>query len=242
MSRPLLTLSEIPEGPSPLYERIADQLRARIEAGVWGGGQQLKAEGDLAADLGVARGTLRKAIGVLVDSGHLVQRHGIGTFISQRRGVELGGRFESLGERMTRGGMDFRTAVLERELLADDDAFGGPVLRLSRLRSTSSGPVSVLANAVPLALAPGLETADLSATSLYGLLDQLGVSIARAELTFSAVPADARAAELLDVPERSPLLHFTQTTYGTDDRVIDQAETWIRPDRHQPSVTLWRSN
>lgn len=63
---------------------IADQLRTRIMGGELGPGDRLPNERDLAAQLGVARPTLREAIRLLVGEGFLNSRRGNagGTFVS----------------------------------------------------------------------------------------------------------------------------------------------------------------
>ncbi|MDX2377413.1 GntR family transcriptional regulator [Microbacterium sp. LRZ72] len=242
MTHPLLTLTSVPDGDEALHERIAEQIRRRIDAGVWGRGQQLKREIELADDLHVARGTLRRALRSLVESGHLVQRHGVGTFIAGEPSHVTA--FESLGERLERGGIRFETTELAREIASAGDwgagAEAGPALVLRRLRTAEGAPVSLLLNAVSLRAAPGLTETDLSGRSLYATLaDDFGVVIERSDLIFTAVPADHGTAHLLAVDAGSPLTHMSQISYTQRGEVVDVASAWIRPDRHQPGVTLW---
>ncbi|WES62806.1 GntR family transcriptional regulator [Microbacter sp. GSS18] len=242
---PSLTLEHLPGGSAPLYERIADEVRRRVDAGIWSRGHRLRSEAELAADLNVARGTIRRAIALLVESGHLVQRQGVGTFVSGREGLRIPGRFESLGQRMERNSVGYTTLELEREIVEVTQPSGAPVrsLRVRRLRLLDGVPMSVLVNQIPLDVAPGIEEVDLVTMSLYTLLERsFGVAIERSEMTFGAVAADEGLSALLDVPIGAPLTHLVQSTYGPGDVCIDDAETWIRPDRHQPTVSLWRTN
>ncbi|WOF22988.1 GntR family transcriptional regulator [Microbacterium betulae] len=244
---PLLTLTGVPDGVDPLYERIAGEVRRRIDSGLWGNGQQFKSEPELAADIGVARGTLRRAFTDLVRTGHVVQRQGLGTFVSPEKAGGRGRTFESLGERMTAAGMEFETRVLGRHM-REPGSWGarpenGPAVQLRRLRSANGEPVSVLHNCIPTALAPTLTTTALDGRSLYRVLElDFGLALGRSDLTFAARAADAELAGLLRVAPGTPLTHLSQVTFGLDDRtVVDIAETWIRPDRHQPTVSLWRN-
>lgn len=59
-------------------------LRADLDGGRWPPGTQLPSEGALAAELGVGRSSAREAIQALARDGHLVVRHGIGTFACAR--------------------------------------------------------------------------------------------------------------------------------------------------------------
>jgi GntR family transcriptional regulator len=55
-------------------ERLAAELRRKIESGEWPGGEQ-------AATHGVSRATVVKAVRALVDEGLVVTRQGWGTFV-----------------------------------------------------------------------------------------------------------------------------------------------------------------
>jgi len=76
----------IPRGgtPSPKYQRLAADLRRRIDTGEWQGGDQLPVEGDLEQYYGVARNTVRLAVDVLVNEGRLVRMQGKGTYLKQQ--------------------------------------------------------------------------------------------------------------------------------------------------------------
>jgi GntR family transcriptional regulator len=64
------------------YGGVAAALRERILAGEWGPGEAIHAESALAQSYGVAVGTIRQALSLLVEDGLLERRHGKGTFVS----------------------------------------------------------------------------------------------------------------------------------------------------------------
>jgi DNA-binding GntR family transcriptional regulator len=66
------------------YERIAAELRRRIEAGDFPNDSPLPSEADLVAEYGVSRNTARRAYRHLVDAGVVVVRHGAGAFLAPR--------------------------------------------------------------------------------------------------------------------------------------------------------------
>jgi GntR family transcriptional regulator len=68
-----------PESPVLAYVQVADLLAARIEAGELTG--RMPAERDLAAEYGVAYGTIRRAMEVLRERGLVESVHGRGTFV-----------------------------------------------------------------------------------------------------------------------------------------------------------------
>lgn len=66
----------------PAHRRIATALTEAIEQGRYGPGARLPAETDLAAELGVSRGTLRQALRALRDDGLIEAVPGRGNFVT----------------------------------------------------------------------------------------------------------------------------------------------------------------
>lgn len=70
-------------------EAIARSLKERIDRGDWGDGARLPPERDLAASYGVARNTIRRALGLLGDSTPITRTVGRGTFVESRASASL---------------------------------------------------------------------------------------------------------------------------------------------------------
>jgi GntR family transcriptional regulator len=68
----------------PIYQQIADDLRAQIESGKLRPGQQLETEGELIKLYGASRNTVRDAIKRLTGLGLVVPRPGQGTFVVEK--------------------------------------------------------------------------------------------------------------------------------------------------------------
>src|SRR5688572_21603781 len=68
----------------PLYQQLQRALREAIEKRILGPDDALPSERQLAAELGVSRITVRKAIDGLISEGLLVSRQGSGNFVSTR--------------------------------------------------------------------------------------------------------------------------------------------------------------
>lgn len=68
----------------PLFLSLAQQLRARVDAGEWANGDPLPTERALASSYAVGINTVRRAVGRLVDEGALVRRQGAGTYVAHR--------------------------------------------------------------------------------------------------------------------------------------------------------------
>ena len=76
------------EGPTPLYRQLAEILRGQIEAGELAPGRSIPSEAVLTRRYGVARGTARKAVGVLRDAGLVSFVFGRGTFVVPPAGTD----------------------------------------------------------------------------------------------------------------------------------------------------------
>src|SRR3546814_452373 len=72
-------------GAIPIYRRLADELRRKIDDGVYAPGHCIGAENDLCQSWGVSRSTVRRALTELADTGLLVSRQGLGWFVSEPR-------------------------------------------------------------------------------------------------------------------------------------------------------------
>jgi DNA-binding GntR family transcriptional regulator len=67
------------------WQQVADEIRRRIEAGVYRPGMPIPAERRIAEELGVAINTIRRAVGVLRDEGVLETLPSKGTFVVDRQ-------------------------------------------------------------------------------------------------------------------------------------------------------------
>lgn len=67
------------------YDRIAAELRAKISRGAHPAGWRLPAETELAAEYGANLGTVRRAMATLEAEGIIERRHGVGTFVKEKR-------------------------------------------------------------------------------------------------------------------------------------------------------------
>src|SRR5215208_4371574 len=70
-------------GFRPLYRQVRDVLVKRIADGVWQAGQVLPSEPEIAADLGVSQGTVRKALDEMTAENLVIRRQGRGTYVAR---------------------------------------------------------------------------------------------------------------------------------------------------------------
>jgi GntR family transcriptional regulator len=162
--------------------------------------RNLPSEGQLAAEIGVSQGTVRKALDELAAENLLVRRQGRGTFVAEHDERRILFQFFKLvpddGERRF---PDSQVLSVERARAEASEAQrlalarNAHVVRIHRLRSLG-GAVAISEHiAVPAARFPDLERADPVPNNLYGLYgERYGVTVARATESLKAVPCPRR--------------------------------------------------
>src|SRR6476660_9554762 len=70
-------------GFRPLYQQVRDMFVQRLVEGQWLPGQMLPSEMELASEIGVSQGTVRKALDAMTAERLVVRRQGRGTFVAE---------------------------------------------------------------------------------------------------------------------------------------------------------------
>ena len=240
-----------PAAPNTLHSQISRWLRQQITTGAWPEHYRLPAEPDLARQLGVSRGTLRRAVRTVVDEGLLVQTRGRGTFVATTV-VEppLAQRLTTLSEAFVDAGHPLTTTVIAQEVATPPPPVAallevdgpGAVLRLERVRHLDGTAVAHLLNYVRLDLAKGIDEVDFAAHTLFDALEhKCSVAITSARRRFDAVTAGETTGSLLGVPPDTPLLHLEQLTFTTDEVPLEFSDVWLRADRLRVTSHLTRT-
>src|SRR3546814_11201727 len=87
----------------PLYAQVRTLLLQRLIEGIWKPGTALPSEMQLAQELGVSQGTVRKALDDLAAENLVVRRQGSGTFVP-RQDRKGGGREKKVHIRLEHWG------------------------------------------------------------------------------------------------------------------------------------------
>lgn len=214
--------------PVPLYFQVSRQIEAAIERGDLEPGDRLENEISLADRWGLSRPTMRRAIEELVDQGLLVRRRGIGTQVVHgrvKRRVEL----TSLYDDLSRAGRHPSTELLVHRREAADgsvaDRLGLPpgteVVRLERLRRSGGEPLAVMRNWLPVGVAGGFSSEQLTARGLYELMRASGVHLRVASQRVGARGASSAEGRLLGLRKGAPVLTMERTTYDGSGRAVE---------------------
>jgi GntR family transcriptional regulator len=222
----------------PVHICIRDDLRLRITAGEWGAGERLPSETELAAWYGVARMTMRQAVGALAAEGVLVRRQGLGTFAAAPAPTLRSGYLQSYSEEARGQGHSVSTSLLKagteqppasaREAL-QLGKFAVAIL-VRRLRIVDGLPTLVQNSWLPYSRFAGLEAEPLLDGSLYAKLEgHYGTRIIRARQQVDATSADEGDAVLLGLRPGDPVLRIARTAYDSSSLAVEYGSGIMRP-------------
>jgi DNA-binding GntR family transcriptional regulator len=209
---------------------VADDLRARINAGDFATGAQLPTENALCERHGVSRFTVREALRRLQAEGLIRRRRGSGTTIDNGS-TALRQPLSDVAELLQyAAGSEFRFEIHGLVTLAEAQAIdlglppGSQWVHLSGVRTLTPG-------GTPLALTDVFIHPDLQRhvaalrPGRLTLFEQLstaaGFRIARIEQDIRAVAAGNREAEALGIARRTPILRIARHYRDESGRTVE---------------------
>lgn len=241
-------VAQKPDDRLPLYLRLHDDLKGRIEGGEWKPGTMLPAETVLAEEYGVALGTLRKAVAELADNGLVERRQGRGTFVRRPQFGNSLFRFFRLQDEAGRPMMPDSRILARRQAplpaaaaAALGLAAGAPGIYLVRLRLVDGEPI--LAEEVWLdpALFGAILTLpeDAFGALLYPLYEErFGQLVVGADEDLSVKKAAPDAARLLGVAPGSSLIVIERLAFGYGRRPLEWRRSAGPADRFRYHVEI----
>jgi GntR family transcriptional regulator len=217
--------------------QVRDLLRTELFAGTYAGGV-LPDETNLSERYSCSRNALREALALLTREGLIVRVPGAGTFASLRQLANRHDHLVALSEQLEETS---RVSVQPLELrLAPAPEPVAYVLGLlpteevvyfERRLLLDDGPLSVWSSYLPADRAAGLLCADLQ-EDFYQLVERhLGIRIAKADLSVTAIVADPALAPLLGIAEGAPVIHITRVARQENGHTLELGYGYMRADR-----------
>lgn len=215
----------------PLYHRLRDEMLERITRGEWRPDQAIPTEAELTRIYGVAIGTVRKAVDMLVAEGLVERSQGRGTFV--RRPSFDNSLFRFFRLLSSQGKRVVPDAKVLARTLATPPETAAEALRLSpsaraiRLdRQRMIGGAVVLLEEIWLPEAPFAKLMDTDLGDFGNLLypfyeAQCGQVVASARETLTVDAADAASARALGIAEGRPVVVIDRLALGYDRRPIE---------------------
>ena len=227
----------------PLYSQVKELMIKRMTDKLWLPGTLLPSEIELARELNVSQGTVRKALDELASDKLVVRKQGRGTYVSEHDSQRALFHFFNLINREDGGRTLPQSQVLsikevpcsaqERKLLELD--IKEKVVRISRVRYLESRPVIHEVIAVPKHLFPYLTESEASLpNTLYSLYEsRYNVSVAKASEWLSAEAAKKETAQHLLLDAGDPVLTIRRVAYTLSHRAIELRTSHCDTTYHQ---------
>ncbi len=216
-------------GHEPLYKRAKRELTRRIASGEWRPNQMIPSEMELAAELEISQGTVRKALDEMTNDNLLVRLQGRGTFVSSFDDEKM--LFQFFRIVPDEGSKTFpdSTQIALTHGLSDKDEvckFGlknpEEMWRLERGRSLVEAPIMLERLSLRVSRFPGLDEIAELPNNVYGLYaERFGVTVVRAAEQLKAVSAGKTEARHLNCKLGDPLLRVSRLAYDLDDQVVE---------------------
>lgn len=235
----------------PLYVKIRESLREKIERGDLAQGMKLPSEDELALQFGVSRMTVRQGIADLIDEGLLFRKHGVGTFVAFSHVVRDHTRLTNFFENSDAKGIKAAAKILclettrakPRAARALDLNEGDAVIRIKTLRYADDIPVTVHDAFIPYRLFFSLLDLDrklLETQHLWDYFESCGYRVKSAVQRLEAREADEEIAKLMEIEEGAPILYKERTVYADNGTPVEFTYCYNRGDRYSLTVSLQR--
>lgn len=214
----------------PKYVAVSEMLIREIAAGHLAEGARLPPERDMAAELGISVGTLRKALADLTDKGLMERIQGSGNYIRAKSGVHSVYSFFRL-EKVRGGGLPTADILSVERMDKPKDAptFGAAseAHRIRRIRRLDGDIVAL----EEIWLDGGVRdviTADELADSLYLFYrDALGVVISRVEDRIGVAGLPRWTPDGFHLRAGVPVGFIERVSWDVDGTPVEYSRTWF---------------
>jgi GntR family histidine utilization transcriptional repressor len=222
----------------PIYQRIRDDIEARIMSGEWPPGHRVPFEHELMAEYGCSRMTVSKVLSVLAANGLITRRRRAGSVVAEPSHEQAVLAIQDFALEAARAGTVYRFDILHHAVENVDAAgaqrigleVGTDVLNVVTLHTVNDVPEAYEQRLINLATVP--EVADERFKD-----DPPGTWLLRrvpwtdAEHVVRAVNADTRLAKLLQIDAGAACLMLERRTWQAG-AFVTEARITYPGDRH----------
>ena len=226
-------MTQIEQGIVPRYYQLKEILEKRIQSGEFQAGDKFPTDDELCQEYGLSRGTVRRAVEMLITAGLLRREQGRGTFINSPQKAPVFFRLASFDEEMKARGWKPRTTLVSRRSFSANAEVakqlqiptGEKAIEIIRLRLADEKPIAYETRYLSYKTCPQLLEEDLENQSIHSLLiDKYSIPLVRACYTVEARVLSKNEADFLQVETGSAGFAIERVTYTLDDKPV----TWYR--------------
>jgi len=235
-------------GRGPLYREIRSQLLHSLAQGEWSAGSPLPTEPQLAQRFGVSIGTVRKAIGELVDANILVRQQGRGTFVATHNisrsmfyffhivaadGIKRAPQLELISFEPARASEDVASALGINK--------GAKVFHITNLQRIDGVPVILDELYISAEVFAGLTKQEFVGrqSTIYALYQsRYLINVVRTVERLRARSADKTTAQWLNLKAGVPVLEIRRIAYTYGDKPVELRISRANTEHHDYLNTL----
>lgn len=233
--------------PIPLYQQLAERIRADVQQGVYAVDSKIPSETLLAQQYEIGRPTVRQATDLLVREGLLRRRRGSGTYVLPPvKQIDL---FSLAGTSVAfdQSELDARIEVVSPLTLLAAETVRHDALdpqrfwyRLERLSRVAAEPVLLEVIYLDAGLFHGIDQHDISGDSLARIVRAAYfLEATAADQSFSITYPDKMTARQLAVSTTTPVLQVERTLHFGEYRAAIYCDIFCRTDRFHFSQTIY---
>jgi len=221
----------------PRYLQLSTLFRRMISSGEWQVGSQIPTVEELAKEYGVARATVRQALGILNAEGMIERFRAKGTFVTYRPQEQLWCEVETDWSGMLRSRAGATIELLEEEAgqqppaLDPEGERARSYHRFRRRHCRDGKPFLIADTYLDETLWKKISQKSLTSKTALSLLTEIrGVKIAGARQSLTIGAADMITARMLEVPLNAPVAHVHRTAISDTGRLVMVSDGTYRGD------------
>lgn len=226
----------------PLYRVVKRSLLQAIESGAFPPGETLPSEADIAGQMGISIGTLRRAVDELAAEHILVRRQGRGTFVATHNTDRFLFQFFHVERDDGRREAPVVDLVSFERVRADDEPAqalqlrpGDPVIQIENRLRLQGRAVIYDRLTLPATLFKGLTEKRFRErpSTIYQLYQSdFGITVVRAQERARARAADRNVARVLGLAVGVPVMQVNRTALTFGDRPVEHRVSIIDTAHH----------
>jgi len=226
----------------PLYRVVKRSLLQAIESGAFPPGETLPSEAEIASQMGISIGTLRRAVDELAAEHILVRRQGRGTFVATHNTDRFLFQFFHVERDDGRREAPVVDLVAFERVRADDEQAqaltlrpGDPVIQIENRLRLQGMAVIYDRLTLPATLFKGLTEKRFRErpSTIYQLYQSdFGITVVRALERARARAADRNAARVLGLAVGMPVMQVHRTALTFGDRPVEHRVSIINTAHH----------
>lgn len=229
--------------PIPVYYQLKEDIKEKINKGVWKTGECIDSEREISEQYNVSRMTVRQAIGELVQQGILYREKGKGTFVcepkvKQRDIMSFSEMAEKMGLKSETEVLSFEEKLTPEEFISEAFPFDR-IYKIDRLRTIEGEVIADEVVYIPKEFIGEIDEDSLK-NSLYKILDEKGHSVDHSEASIQAVLIEEKYKKLFRINKDVPLIKIFSKNISSEGKLLFIEESIYRSDKYVLEVNMLR--